>query len=554
MYSGTFTPPSPGAWELETTHMTRPLSRWIAHQLPPAFIRGFQAGTAHYGMLLDYLEMRVVDGFAYGCMRPVGAPKTAKGPPPKPVMWLLTRLHPELRRRNKRAREVFENKLWRDDVARWDGEWLPRITADNAKLAAVEPSALSTAALVAHLDDISARVDDAAYWHHRMTPCNIVPTGEYLHHAKEWTGNGSRELLALLRGSSPVSCGAATELARLATAVRGQPKLLDGDATDVLARLRAASGELGAATRAYLDAAGLRILSYDVGDPYVLEMPELLVGAIRSAVATSQRAETGSLAEDTARVRDAVPAQHRERFDELLGEARLVYRIRDERGYCNDAPACGIARRGLLAAGDRLVAAGKLEAREHAVELTSEEVRALLRGEPGPSAAETAAYFEYRKTKTCADAPARIGFAPSPPPDPGILPAASARMMRAVGVMISEMFEVCEPKAAKTVHGLPASPGKYEGRARVVLSADQFARVERGDVLIARTTSPTYNVLLPLLGGIVTDRGGMLSHAAIVAREYGMPAVVGTSNATSVVPDGARVRLDGVTGEVQVLS
>ena len=61
-------------------------------------------------------------------------------------------------------------------------------------------------------------------------------------------------------------------------------------------------------------------------------------------------------------------------------------------------------------------------------------------------------------------------------------------------------------------------------------------------------------MLLPLLGGIVTDRGGLLSHAAIVAREYGMPAVVGTTDATKLVPDGARVRVDGGTGEVQVLS
>jgi pyruvate,water dikinase len=87
-----------------------------------------------------------------------------------------------------------------------------------------------------------------------------------------------------------------------------------------------------------------------------------------------------------------------------------------------------------------------------------------------------------------------------------------------------------------------------------VLNAEQFFKVKQGDVLIARTTGPSYNVLLPLLGGIVTDRGGLLSHAAIVAREYGLPAVVGTTDATKLVPDGARVRLDGATGEIQVLS
>jgi rifampicin phosphotransferase len=73
-------------------------------------------------------------------------------------------------------------------------------------------------------------------------------------------------------------------------------------------------------------------------------------------------------------------------------------------------------------------------------------------------------------------------------------------------------------------------------------------------VLVTRNTSPYFNVVLPLLGAIVTDRGGQLSHAAIVAREYGIPGVVGTREATSVIPDGAWVRVDGQTGEVRVLS
>ncbi|MDN5795772.1 MAG: hypothetical protein L0H79_08470 [Intrasporangium sp.] len=67
-------------------------------------------------------------------------------------------------------------------------------------------------------------------------------------------------------------------------------------------------------------------------------------------------------------------------------------------------------------------------------------------------------------------------------------------------------------------------------------------------------TSPYFNVVLPLLGAIVTDRGGQLSHAAIVAREYGIPGVVGTRDATMTIPDGVRVRVDGTTGEVRLLS
>lgn len=87
-----------------------------------------------------------------------------------------------------------------------------------------------------------------------------------------------------------------------------------------------------------------------------------------------------------------------------------------------------------------------------------------------------------------------------------------------------------------------------------MLSPDAFDRIERGDVLVARITNPTYNVLLPMLGAIVTDRGGLLSHPAIVAREYGLPAVVGSGDATRRITDGALVEVDGTAGRVRILS
>jgi len=74
-----------------------------------------------------------------------------------------------------------------------------------------------------------------------------------------------------------------------------------------------------------------------------------------------------------------------------------------------------------------------------------------------------------------------------------------------------------------------------------------------GDVLVTASTTEAFNILLPLLGGIVTDNGGLLSHAAIVSREYGIPGVVGTREATERIADGIRVRVDGDAGEVTML-
>ena len=126
--------------------------------------------------------------------------------------------------------------------------------------------------------------------------------------------------------------------------------------------------------------------------------------------------------------------------------------------------------------------------------------------------------------------------------------------MRAMGTAMAEMFVSSEAEHEEDVlRGLAASRGVYEGPARLVSDPAQFDRIAQGDVLVTESTSEAFNILLPLLGAIVTDSGGLLSHSAIVAREYGIPGVVGTREATERIADGARVRVDGDAGEVTVI-
>lgn len=103
------------------------------------------------------------------------------------------------------------------------------------------------------------------------------------------------------------------------------------------------------------------------------------------------------------------------------------------------------------------------------------------------------------------------------------------------------------------LRGIAASPGAGEGIARVVHDVDDFGRIERGDVLVATTTTPAWTPLFPSLAALVTETGGVLCHAAIVAREYGIPAVVGVDGATTTIADGVRVKVDGATGDVTLL-
>ena len=105
---------------------------------------------------------------------------------------------------------------------------------------------------------------------------------------------------------------------------------------------------------------------------------------------------------------------------------------------------------------------------------------------------------------------------------------------------------------ASALKGLPASAGRATGTARVIHSPDEFHRLQPGDILVCPYTDPTWTPLFALAAAVVADSGGPLSHAAIVAREYGIPAVLGTGNATGL-PDGTRLLVDGSAGTVTIM-
>jgi pyruvate,water dikinase len=215
----------------------------------------------------------------------------------------------------------------------------------------------------------------------------------------------------------------------------------------------------------------------------------------------------------------------------------------------------GLMRRAILAAGERLATEGRIEQPAHLVDATYDEILSMLRGGDGPSAAELAALSRFRATHTAAEAPPALGDPPPPLPPFDQLPAAAARVTRGIVTAVHLLFTDSEAESeARVVRGLPASPGVYEGTARVLRRPEELVRLRQGDVLVTPATSEAFNVVLPLLGALVTDHGGLLAHAAIVSREFGIPGVVGTCDATSIIADGARVRVDGAAGEVQVLS
>lgn len=514
------------------------MTRYWAELHPEPFKRGFSEFTRHYGMLLETMEYSYVNGFAYSSPRPAA--------------------EDEIPQRFGRAEEVFERKLWREQLREWDKEFKPKSIETHRRLQSVEPDQLSEDDLVAYLTSCRDHHAEMIYQHMRFTGAAMLPTGDLLAHVGEWTGLSPARLLGMMQGAAPVSAGASDEFERLIAAVSDDPsarQLLESDdePAKVLEGLRTLEGEAGEAVAGYLDLVGYRLLDgFDIGGRYALELPDALVRAIRAAVEAGGTPESDADAR-IAEVRDKVPEQHREQFDELLQEARLMYRLRDERGVYSDIWASGIMRRAALAAGGRLASKGRIHDAQHFVDAGFDEMCSLVSGADGPSADELAGRFDWRTSHSAKDAPATLGPPAPPPPDPSGLPPAPARVMGAVGIAIGSLFGSSEEEHEEhLLRGLGASGGTYEGPARRVSHPSEFDRIVEGDVLVTESTTEAFNILLPLLGAIVTDSGGLLSHSAIVAREYGIPGVVGTREATDRIADGAVVRVDGDAGEVTV--
>lgn len=106
---------------------------------------------------------------------------------------------------------------------------------------------------------------------------------------------------------------------------------------------------------------------------------------------------------------------------------------------------------------------------------------------------------------------------------------------------------------AGALTGLPVSAGTIEGRARVILDMAE-ADLEAGDILVTTFTDPSWSPLFVAVAGLVTEVGGLMTHGAVIAREYGLPAVVGVGQATRLIRDGQRIRVHGTDGYVEILS
>lgn len=548
-----WTAPGPGQWALDRSHVNRPatpINQWVQST---GTARGTRRLFAEIGAPLDALDFRFVNGLVYSRVRPLIRPDSpAAKLPPLGALRLATRLHPGMRRRRKLAEHTLESRMWREVLEQWRAPDGIRSECERRNLAIQETDrgSLDDEALVAHVHEVLNHALEFWELHFWLHGFDLCPIGLLLVWGRDH-GFSSDELLPLLEGASPSTSEAERVLWRIKSSVARA-----GAHPRNLAEMRAVSPEIAADIDAFLRIRGALIFSrYDIDGLCLAEAPEVLFASIQAARDVDERqAETAERVSTlTNRIRERIAESERDEFDQALTEARASMDLRDDNGPHTLEWPLGLTRLALLEVGRRLAARGWAHDATHALELHRHEVTIDLLSGRGPSADELAGRAIWRSAVDVSAAPRIIG-GPEPAPPLEVLPTPLARIASFVQAVIAEAG-LDGSENTSGLRGIGIGTGVYRGRVCRADSPEQaIALLEDGDVLVVPCTTPAYNMILPLAGAIVTAEGGALSHAAILARELGLPAVIGAPRAMDDLPHGASVEVDADSGEVRVVT
>ena len=297
----------------------------------------------------------------------------------------------------------------------------------------------------------------------------------------------------------------------------------------------------------FLGEYGDRAQAMDLCSPTWREEPAFALENVRRYLAADAadpegqrdrlRAEADELVE-AARGRIADPGL-RAAFDHALEAARGAWPLEEDHAfYIDQRSLAGATRRAFLRLAADLVGQGRLADLEDVWYL---DFDALRDGIAGEDLTARAAEGRHRfAADSLLEAPPILGVPPDPsaPADPGL----------------SKFFGKPGPPEVEgaVLRGSAGSRGRVEGVARVVRSLDELHRVQPGEIMVCRSTTPPWTPIFASIAGLVTDTGGVLAHGAIVAREYAIPAVMGTKIGTQMIQDGQRITVDGDAGEVLI--
>jgi pyruvate,water dikinase len=529
-----------------------------------AFLVGGNAGFEGAGLPFQ-IRVERINTYPYMGMVPKAAPPDVvmKG------MGLLNRAAPRLFKMMmgkvgagmSKQQEAALNPLIERFESYWLEELLPEIKQHIAYFESCDLRGMSLDQLRAHLAETLKRGERMGALHGVIMPMLFAMSQFEELYCELFEGATTLDALRLTQGFDNKTMEGDRALWRLSRAARSIPEVCEilskHAAGEVLPALEksAASQQFLADLHKWLAYYGQRLNSvFALDQPSWIEDPTPAIQNLQAYIAMADlrpEMEPAALAAERekavaeARLKLAgYPQPIAARFETLLKAAQVAAVVHEDHNFWIDQRLFYHVRRVILEFGVRLAQAGALDAANDVFYLTPDE---LQNGQDVP----LKRLIQERKTEM------EHFSQVTPPPMLGTAPAFE---MTDGGSMVRAMFKG-EMSPANTgngemnkVKGLPGSAGVTRGTARVIRSLAEAGKLQPGDVLIAVSTEPPWTPLFATASAIVTDSGGVLSHSAVVAREYRIPAVVGTGNATGTFHDGQLIEVDGTAGTVRVVS
>jgi phosphohistidine swiveling domain-containing protein len=553
----------PGFWFFDPSHAPSvhvPIDRFLLTLVRPASAQW----SRDFGYLIDGIEFREIGGWPYQRMVPLG---DREGPAlPSWMMRLLVRTVPTLRRRVARAVDTVRSDKPGRYIARWYDEWQPEMAEEIARLRDVDLATLSDGELRSHIDSAQALMAKGLLIHMFLHGALAPILFELVTTCDELLNWDAAKTMDLVSGTSRKSTEPARRLKELADMARERPqivRLLEDVTPATAASLEAADQEFAAHFAAFLHEYGCRELGHTtMGEATLAERPNLVLGMLAGQIRQEYdpKEDQGKNAikrAETLKEAEAQLADHPDQIQRLrrvVDRAERAYPIReDNEFYCFSSPLA-LLRYSALEMGHRLAGRGVLDKSEDVLYLEFDEALTALSGDSDlrPLVERRKGEFAWIEQNP---GPPHYGEPPPGPPSFEFLPAEARLLMEAL-IWSNELIMAVDEDggsagtATDALTGIAASAGTYTGPVRVVMTETEFEKIQPGDVLVCPITSPVWSILFSMVGALVTDTGGILSHPAIIAREYQVPAVVATGDATSHLKDGQRVTVDGTKGTV----
>jgi pyruvate,water dikinase len=459
-----------------------------------------------------------------------------------------------------KQQEAALNPIIERFEAYWYDELLPELKQHIAYFESCDVHGLSLDQLRAHLAEALKRAERMGALHGVIMPMLYAMSQFEELYCELFEGATALDALRLTQGfdNKTVECDRA--LWRLSRAARATPEvraILSGHTPgEVIPTLEqsAASQQFLADLRAWLVYFGQRLNSaFALGEPSWIEDPTPVIHILQAYITLPDRRREmepaalvaereGAVAEARAKLAH-YPQPVITRFETLLKAAQVAAIVHEDHNFWIEQRLMYHVRRIVLEFGRRLAQVGNLATANDVFYLTPDELQ---------NRRDVPMQALVRERRAEVERFSRV----TPPPMLGTPPAFE---MSDGGPMIRALFKgELSPQNTSNgdgnkVKGLPGSAGVVCGTARVIHSLAEAGKLQPGDVLVTESTEPPWTPLFATAAAIVTDTGGVLSHSAVVAREYRIPAVVGTGHATSTFHDGQLLEVDGDAGTVRVV-